>query len=419
MKRESVDSVAPAGSRFFYGYMVALAGFVVWMVGFGISNTFGLFYKPMLQEFGWSRADTVFAFSLGTFMMAVLSILTGRLTDKLGPRIVVTVFGSFLGISYLLLAQVNVLWQFHLSFGVLTSVGMAVTVSPVMATVARWFVRRRGLMTGIVQAGLGVGGLILSPLTGWLIVNYGWRAAYMTLGVIALIGILLSGLFMRRDPQEIGQFADGAEGPISEPATSERKSAKDAKISLKAILFTEQFCLIAGLYAIFGFCRSTFMAHTAAHVQDMGFSLTDASNVMAALMVSSIFGRIGMGLVADAVGNRPALMMSYAATTLSLIWVLISTNLWGLYLFAFVFGFGWGAQAVLRFGVTAQIFGLGSLGFIMGILGIGEAVFAALGSYYAGFIFDIVGSYQPAFWMGIVLSVTGIILAGLLNPRKS
>ena len=89
----------------------------------------------------------------------------------------VTVFGSFLGISYLLLAQVNVLWQFHLGFGVLTSVGMAATVSPVMATVARWFVRRRGLMIGIVQAGLGVGGLILSPLTGWLIVNYGWRAA--------------------------------------------------------------------------------------------------------------------------------------------------------------------------------------------------------------------------------------------------
>jgi MFS family permease len=109
-------------------------------------------------------------------------------------------------------------------------------------------------------------------------------------------------------------------------------------------------------------------------------------------------------------------MMSYAATTISLLWVLMTKELWGLYLFASIFGFGWGAQAVLRFSATAEAFGLGSLGLIMGMLGLGEALAAALGSYYAGLIFDIVGHYRPAFWMGIVLSLLGIILAGLLKP---
>ena len=103
--------------------------------------------------------------------MAPLSIVTGWLTDRLGPRLVVTIFGSFLGISYLLMSQVNALWQFYFNYGVLAAIGMSVTATPIMATVARWFVRRRGLMTGIVQAGLGIGGLIIAPLTGWLIFN--------------------------------------------------------------------------------------------------------------------------------------------------------------------------------------------------------------------------------------------------------
>ena len=125
-----------------------------------------------------------------------------------------------------------------------------------------------------------------------------------------------------------------------------------------------------------------------------------------------------MGRVADLRGNRSAFMLSYAATTISLLWILVAHQLWSLYLFAFFFGFGWGAQAVLRFGITAEAFGLTSLGLIMGILGIGEAISAALGAYYAGLIFDVVGHYQPVFWVGIVLSVLGILLAVFLKPLK-
>ena len=118
-------------------------------------------------------------------------------------------------------------------------------------------------------------------------------------------------------------------------------------------------------------------------------------------------------------GNRFAFMISYAATTISLIWILITGELWGLYLFAFVFGFGWGAQAVLRFSITAETFGLLSLGLIMGMLSIGEAFSAALGSYFAGLLFDILGDYRLAFWMGIVLSILGIVMAGIFKPIKN
>lgn len=233
VKKESHNHICAAQVPFFYGYIITAAGFVIWMVGFGISNTFGIFYKPMMEDFGWTRADTVFAFSLGTFMMAVLSIVSGWLTDRLGPRIVVTVLGSFLGIAYLMMANTNTLWQFHLSYGVIASIGMSVTSTPIMATVARWFVRRRGLMTGIVQAGLGIGGLILVPLTGGLILNYGWRTTYWVLGIIALIGIILPGLFLKRDPRDAGQLIDGTqELPVLNIIPGQQKSPDD-KVTLR------------------------------------------------------------------------------------------------------------------------------------------------------------------------------------------
>ena len=126
-----------------------------------------------------------------------------------------------------------------------------------------------------------------------------------------------------------------------------------------------------------------------------------------------------MGRVADMIGNRPAFMISFAATTVILMWGLVAEQLWGLYLFAFVFGFGWGAQAVLRFAVTSEAFGLVSLGLLMGILEPAAAGASTFGSYFAGYLFDIVGNYDPAFWTGIAVSIIGIVLTSALKPATT
>jgi MFS family permease len=180
--------------RFFYGYVIVAAGFSVWLVAFGTFTAFGVFFKPVLVEFGWTRADTSLGYALAILVMGVVSIPIGWLTDQLGPRIVVTLFGSFLGISYFLMSQMHALWQFHIYYAVLTAIGMSTATAPIMATVARWFARRRGLMTGFVQSGLGIGGLIFSPLVGLLITNHGWRKTYVIIGIITLSGVIISGL---------------------------------------------------------------------------------------------------------------------------------------------------------------------------------------------------------------------------------
>ena len=126
--------------KFFYGYAVVAAGFGIWLIGWGTYYTFGVFFKPVLTEFGWTRAETALGYSLALIVQAALGIAMGWLTDKLGPKIVVTVFGSFLGICYLLMSQVNAIWQFQINYALVGAVGASVFTVPIMATLARWFV---------------------------------------------------------------------------------------------------------------------------------------------------------------------------------------------------------------------------------------------------------------------------------------
>jgi MFS family permease len=406
-------------NRFFYGYVVAAAGFIAWFIGWGSYSTcFGLFFKPLLSEFQWTRAETSFAFSVALLVQATLGVVTGWLTDRLGPRIVVTVFGSFLGWSFLLISQVHALWQLVVAYAIVGGIGSSILNIPIMATVSRWFVKRRGLMTGLVQSGAGLGGFFLAPFTGHLIIRYGWRNASIILGIITLALIVLAGLLLIRDPRDAGQFADGIQPENETPVKPQREKKQVSGFPLRVFISTSPFWVMTGIYACFGYFRSTFTTHAAAHVQDMGFSLYDGANVVAVISASSIVGRIGMGRLADNIGTRRALVISFMVTTLIIGWLLTTRNLWGLYLFAAVYGFGWGALAVLRFAITAEVFGLASVGFIMGTLGFSESLIAAFGSYFGGFVFDLSGNYDQAFLICMAISFTGVFLSWRLKPKQ-
>ncbi len=190
--------------RFYYGYVVVVAGFFAALVVWGTKYTFGVFFKPVATEFGWTMAITAGAFSLSTLLRGLGMVGMGRLTDKLGPRLVITVCGVFLGVGYLLMSQVNTTWQLYLFYGVLVAIGMSAAYVPITSTIARWFVNRRGMMTGIVLSGSSLGVLIFAPMAQRLISSYGWRMSYIIIGLIALILIVAMAQFMKRNPQRIG-----------------------------------------------------------------------------------------------------------------------------------------------------------------------------------------------------------------------
>jgi MFS family permease len=406
--------------RGFSGYVVTAAGFSIWFIGWGtFTPCFSVFLKPLLTEFNWSRADASIAYALAFLVQAVSALFMGWLTDRFGPRFVVMFFGSLLGLCYVLMTWVDSLWQFQLNFGLLAGVGSSTITVPVMATLSRWFDRKRNLMIGIVQAGMGLGGMIFPPLAGWLIIRYGWRRAYFVLGVTTLAGMIAAGSFLRRDPGKAGQAPDGDVPPKDRRPEQPDRADRGGGFTLTSALRMREFWIIAGLFLVFGFCRSAFTAHITAHVQDLGFTLVDGANILAVIVGASMFGRVGMGRLADIIGNKPSFIFSFALTTVSLIIGLAARDLWHLYVFAFLFGAAWGNQAVLRFSLPSEVFGVASLGVVLGALGMAESGAATLGSYYAGHIFDVFGTYSPVFWIGIGASLAGTLLAAMLKPERA
>ena len=408
----------PDSSPYFYGYVITAAAFMVWLIGFGTFTTcFAVFLKPLIEEFGWDRADASIACSLSFISMALSGITMGWLTDRLGPRPVLIVFGSFLGASYLVLSKIQSLWQFVVVYGLIGGIGASTLSVPVMATVSRWFVKQRGFMIGIAQTGISIGGLIFPPLCAYLILHYGWRPTYQIMGLIGLTGIVLPGVFFRRDPKDMGLVPDGI---LVEPHLQgeQAKTSFFPQLSFSKAVRTRQFWLIAGLYFSFGFCRTTFRPHLTALVQDAGFSLADGARVLAMTAIASMGGRIGMGKVADRIGNRTTFAASFGAMALIMAWGLVNRSLLGFYFFSAVFGWAWGAQAVLRFSITSETFGSLALGMVIGILSFVESGAATVGSYFAGHVFDLTGSYQPAFWAGLLFSLIGVALSVMVKPIK-
>ena len=156
---------------FFYGYVVVAVAFIIMTATIGTYYSFGIFFKPMSADFGWNRALTSGAFSLSWLVTGFLTIAIGWLNDRFGPRPVMTLCGLLAGIGFLLMSQVNTIWQLYAFYGVLIGAGLSVFV-PLLSTVARWFVKRRTLMSGIVVCGIGVGSLAIPPLANWLIQTY-------------------------------------------------------------------------------------------------------------------------------------------------------------------------------------------------------------------------------------------------------
>jgi MFS family permease len=156
----------------FSGNSVVIASFIIFVVSIGVNTAFGVFFKPMLNDFGWTKAMTSGAFSLSWIMNGLLGIVMGRLNDRFGPRGVITFSGALMGSGYFLMSQISALWHLYLFYGVIVGVGMSGIWVPAMSTIARLFVDKRGIITAIVMVGGGIGALAAPPAANWLISQF-------------------------------------------------------------------------------------------------------------------------------------------------------------------------------------------------------------------------------------------------------
>jgi len=397
--------------KFFYGYIVVIAAFLILVMTWGTIYSFGVFFKPVLIEFGWTRAATSGAYSLCLLLLAFLGIVAGRLNDRFGPRIVATACGLFLGSGYLLMSQISTIWQLYLFYGVMLAIGASGSYVPLASTIARWFVKRRGLITGIAVSGIGVGTMIMPPVANWLIAEYGWRLSYLVVGIAVLVLIISAAQFLRYEPSQMGQL------PYGENKTEpERVNFKARGFSLQEAIRTRQFWMISAMFFCFGVAIQSIIVHIVPHATDLGISAASAANILAVIGASSAIGRIMMGGVADRIGNKLALITIFILMTVALLWLLVTKEPWMFYLFAATFGFAYGGWATLISLIPAELFGLGSLGVILGAVTFSPASGEALGPVLTGRIFDVTGSYQPAFLVCVAVCIIATVLALFLKP---
>ncbi len=400
----------------FYGYIVVAAAFFSMLLMWGTSYSFGVFFKPLLAEFGWTRTMTSGAYSLSMFLTGLFSIIAGRLTDRFGPKLVISGCAIFLGLGFLLVSRVDAIWQLYLFYGLLIGVGLSGAGAPLLATVARWFTKRRGMMTGIASSGMGMGTLIIPPVANWLISAYGWRTSYIVVGITVLVLLLLVAQFLKRDPGQVGQSLSGGsevkEGNLNPVSRG---------LSLVEALRTRQLWQLCLMFFFFGITLQIIMVHIVPHATDLEISATRAAVIIAIIGGVSIAGRIILGMAGDGIGNKLALVLSLSTVSFALLWLLITRELWTLYLFAALFGFGYGGVSCLSGPVFAEQFGLTSVGILLGVNVFSCAIGETIGPVVAGYIFDVTGNYNAAFLLSTAISVISIILAVTLTPasRKS
>jgi len=397
--------------KFFYGYSIVAAAFVMLTVMGGTYYSFGVFFTPLLTEFDWTRAMTSGAFSICIMLEGVLGMVMGRATDRWGPRMVITLCGFLLGLGYLLMSQISALWHFYLLYGVIIGIGLGGLWVPPVSIIVRWFTKRRNMMTGIAVAGTGVGGLITPPIATWLISTYSWRLSYVILGSIALVLVVLSAQFLKRDPAEVGQC----------PYGENRREVHGLQLgnnglSLREAIYTKQLWLVSGMFFCFGFCIFSVMVHLVPHAIELGISATSAANILAIIGGVSIAGKTIMGAAIDRIGTRTGIIIGFVLVCVTLVWLVIVRDLWMLYLFAIIFAFGYATMIALMSPIIAELFGIRSVGILLGIVNFAATIGCAVGPVLAGWLFDISGSYQLAFFTCIAVSFIGLIITLFIRP---
>lgn len=418
---------------FFYGWVIVAVTFVCFAVGYATWHSFSIFYVALLEEFGWSRAETALAFSIFTIAYGFNSPIAGSLVDRFGPRTVLPLGALLVGSGLLAVTQISSLWGFYLLYGVVAAIGVSLFGSVVTFVVLNnWFVRKRGTAGGLATAGIGVGTLVMVPLLQFIIISHGWRAAYTVLAVATLVTIpTLVILFQRRRPQDMGLLPDGDDPKGGAGARKARAATAGALVvdkewasrewDLRSAMRTRRFWLVSAARGLELLSLQMFLTHQAAFFVDAGFDKMVAASVVGTVGIVGSVGKIMWGVVSDRVGRELAYTMAFVCGTLGIVLMLNVTgqsSIWMAYGYGIIYGLCYGASAVLTPVLAADLFHGKSYGAILGGIYVVGGLGSSFGAWLGGYVFDLTGSYTWAFSMGIPAMWFSCLFFWLSGPRK-
>ena len=405
----------PKREPFFYGWVIVATCFVA-ATSYGLFYTFGVFFKPLQAEFGWGRALTGSVHSVHLLIYAISTYSFGMLTDRMGPRRALALGAVFIGVGLCLCSQIQDIWHLYLFYSI-ASLGSGVTVSLPNATVQKWFIRKRGLALGLVTAGVGAGTLLLAPLSNSLIAYFGWRLAYVIIGLLFWGLLTVNALFMEENPEKKGLKPYGWEGTDRPEASSGIEETRDWPV--KEAMKTGAFFLIISIYFFTNLPIHMVMIHIVPYATDLEIPKAFAASALGLIGGISMLGRIGMGLISEKIGWKWSLFLSCLLSGLMLLWLIGVRNLWMLSVFAIIYGFFYGGKITTIPGLIGSFFGTRSLGEIIGAIHAVSLAGGIIGPVLGGYIFDRSGSYQIAFLIAALAFLTSAVLTLFARPPQS
>jgi MFS family permease len=360
-------------------------------LAYGVWYSYSVVLVALLREFGWSRSVLAGAFSVFTLVHGAVNPLIGTLCDRLRPQRLMAGGGVALGLALFADSYIAAPWQLYLSFGLFTAIAVAAAGwVPALVQVQRDFQDRLGLALGIVSSGVGVGMLLVVPLTQLLIDAYGWRTAYRVLAAICVLWILPSSIFLHW------------QAPVRRPAPP--PTGTTAKLpsmtTLAQAMRGAPFWLMLAAFFFGNMCSQTLHVHQVAYLVDHGVAAIVAASVVGVVGISSIVGKTGGGWLSDRVEREFVYVggiVIMVAAVAALAALAAAPARWAVYGYAVLLGVGYSVTASLTPAMVSDRFGGPHFGTIVGVGLMGAAVGSALGPWMAGYLFDHTGSYLLAF----------------------
>lgn len=413
MQSESVSK----NSRFWYGWTVLAVVFITISVLVSIRNSIGFFFKPIAAEFGWNRAQTAGAYSIGMIVQSVCSPLFGSLGERWSLRWMMA-FGIFSGGAALLIgAFINSLFPFYLMYALLNVGFAAATYVPQVQILSNWFVRRRGLAMGVSNSGQGFAS-VLNLAVPALIGAVGWRLSYLLIaGFTLAIPLPLAALLLRDQPQDKATVADApflcaagqATAGFLKRADDKSGAPGKEKPSYLEKIFSLRFFLIACTYGSVAFVLVSIFVHLVPHATDQGFTPEKSAFIFLAMGLGLIAGNLFSSL-SDAMGRAPTYAIGTVLGILACVLLAFFTETTPPFLFyvgAVLVGVAMGLVRPTASALLADHFAGPGFGRLNGLAMTCFALCGALGGYLTGYLFDSQNSYKIAF-----LLMAAVLLAG-------
>jgi len=385
------QSPAGGGAQSNYRWVILAATFVGLAFAYGLLYSFGVFLKPLQDDLGWTRDMVSWVPSLFMLFLCITGPFAGWVADKYGPRFIVALGGTLIGLGLILASRVTTPWHLYVYYSLFVGVGVGCCASSLMPTAMRWFPNHLSTVAGFVACGSSVGTMIMAPVATRAISAYGWRTSSLVIGFCA--ATLLVVAFILRKP------------PIQATGPGAQNAPQLQGLTLKQALRTRPLWL---LFALFVLAYGAFMMvqyHVSAHAQDIGQSKTLAATLLSVIAGVGIGGRLLGGTAADKIGKRSVLAFALALQAVTLALLPSANSSWSLYTFAALWGLGYGMWTPLTASIVGEIFGLKHMASIIGLLGVEYGIGGTIGPSLAGYINTSRGSYDLAFYLGAAAMV--------------